>query len=301
MVGMREVTRAEYEAIELASQEARQLRCYFFEESVRPTNWCSPDALVDRSLHPQLVSAGHKIRRAHSHLNSLHDYVTTHRESHRVRLVQVDRNAQPDGNGQIEYRVQIEPIGDEVGVIIGDIVTNAQAVLDHLVWGVTKRSERSTANKRSLFPCVHTPNTNDPRPHTKIRHCVDGHRQAHRLVESFQPYPGRYPNDYDPLTWLGVLVGHDKHRTLTPVANVTGPIRAPSPQGGLLMANLGAVESGDMVKMPPLVIDSEGNAHALIPPEAVAEIVLMKIVWFVEQVWVAFEKRPWLFTWADNN
>lgn len=319
------VSREEYVAHHQGLQSQRVAELLQQARDVRPDEFLPRHLLTDSSLPAALQSAGLKLRRAHTHLDSLHDHFRTYGQSNRVLLKETPPNAQPDSDGQIGYTVEFDGISDEIALIIGDVATNARAVLDHLVWGVCDRTDREAHKPNVKFCCVERSNTNNPGnpPSPIVRAMPGAHPNAHQIVESFQCYDvndTQHRPDMVAVSWLNTIVNGDKHRVVTPTRSAIGQLSARCRDGSRVFAGIGGAESGDEVRLPPLHTDGNGNFAgstscdvslkeiAYIAPssfhtpggrwpiETTTEVILMNILGYVEEVWVAFKNDPGLFT-----
>jgi len=142
--------------------------------------------------------------------------------------------------------VDIDPSlkADSWGLIIGDIVTNLRASLDHIAWELAMLHIRQTGGKKltpSQARTVQFPLYDDPSAMTDRRRGVRALQyvlpQAHTEIKHFQPYNRRNWPELRLLRDLELLSNADKHRLVTPT-NIRAKIRlTPNDEGIVAILN----------------------------------------------------------------
>lgn len=108
---------------------------------------------------------------------------------------------------------------EDWGLIVGDILTNLRAALDHTVYGHIDCKGLITGANRSLlyFPVAQHPNE-WPSKQTQLAPLIDSAVLA--VIEQHQPYQHQ-PVAEDVLVVLSSLVNHDKHRALRVITHTS--------------------------------------------------------------------------------
>jgi hypothetical protein len=124
------------------------------------------------------------------------------------------------------------------GLIIGDIVTNLRASLDHIAWELSDLYIRETGRgkltpseaKTVQFPLYDEPSamTDKRRGVRALQHILP---RAHNEIKRFQPYNRRNWPELKLLSNLELLSNTDKHRIVTPT-NVRARIGLTSSEAG---------------------------------------------------------------------
>ena len=114
---------------------------------------------------------------------------------------------------ELVYRVaDVRAVPEEVGLILGDVVHNARACLDHLAYALA-----STPNRQTAFPILTQPRRDKNSQPLKTTISGGISEPIRQAVVSVQPYqvqssdPARHP-----LAVLKELDDADKHRALLP-------------------------------------------------------------------------------------
>lgn len=186
-------------------------------------------------MHP-LDSARLKIKRANKHIRSLNVTISRTSAKPDVTLGRQGKLKLPNGIKGVRvekasvYEFAIDPaIGLSWGLIVGDILGNLRAALDHIAWalamkhatdqGVTLTEEEK---RKVTFPLYIT-NSKNPFVGGLPKRAFDSlPPAAYSTVETFQPYNRtKWPE----LKYLGILdqlVNEDKHRIVTTVRRDVG-------------------------------------------------------------------------------
>ncbi|MDI9907988.1 hypothetical protein [Rhodococcus sp. IEGM 1406] len=166
-----------------------------------------------------MKSAYQKLERAKQHLALLDASITAFRALDAYEFVPKEGEPPQDKRlAVIEYHVKVKSeLPDSWGVIVGDILTNLRAALDHSVFGhAADRNALSPKHVKAMsFPILTDPVKGFAGPTKTLGALVDPTVLA--VVESRQPY-----NVSDPATArlqvLNELVNVDKHRTINVIA-----------------------------------------------------------------------------------
>jgi hypothetical protein len=182
--------------------------------------------------HP-LDSAHEKLERADKHLVALKERVQRFENSHPYR-VEMDLNAQG-----VEFPVRLRVVDAAPvlawGAIIGDVVYNLRAALDHVVWALTIDGQRTYPPHpvkrpwiRTEFPIFKHEGKSTTDAGTWKNGAPDklwGVRQdLHAVIEGLQPFRSRkHPPAEHPLWVLQELNNIDKHRAIPTLGLVVVP------------------------------------------------------------------------------
>ncbi|MFL0288808.1 hypothetical protein ACJH6H_26555 [Mycobacterium sp. SMC-21] len=180
-----------------------------------------------------------KLARAKTHLGTLDTQIKAFRkrDTHSWTFTSKDHLFQPE-LGVITVKLKVkEQTPAEWGLIVGDILTNLRAALDHAVVGhAAKLHTLTEAEERKLnfpillnkdqwlgSPAVQQTATTPAKPKVdsvqkKLVNYVDSAVLA--AIETCQPYHFATPHDH-PLAGLNDLVNRDKHREIQVVSYVT--------------------------------------------------------------------------------
>jgi hypothetical protein len=114
-------------------------------------------------------------------------------------------------------RVKEEPPSDW-GLIVGDILTNLRAALDHAVFGHADRRMVLTPRqeKELNYPIIPI-STDWPSHRNRLTQLMDPN--VLNVIEQSQPYHDATPGEY-PLAVLNSLVNQDKHRSVRVVSYI---------------------------------------------------------------------------------
>lgn len=167
------------------------------------------------SYDVDMKSAYQKLERAKQHLALLDARITAFRALDAYEFVPKEGEPPQDERlAVIEYHVKVKSeLPDSWGVIVGDILTNLRAALDHSVFGhADDRNELSPKDVKAMsFPILTDPVKGFAGPTKTLGALVDPAVLA--IVESRQPYNVSDPATA-PLQVLNELVNVDKHRTI---------------------------------------------------------------------------------------
>ncbi|MGB2798332.1 MAG: hypothetical protein WBC82_00545 [Dehalococcoidia bacterium] len=158
------------------------------------------------------------------------------------------------------YELAIDPgIKSNWSLIVGDILSNLRASLDHIAWALATKHACDQGIKlcegkarRVLFPL---------KIERVAKHGIDGLSkkdlelllpEAHSAVESFQPYNRTNRPELGLLGVLGYLTNEDKHRKVTPVLRAISVALSEKEQPIVTRLNKPS-------KLPFLVTDSMRN------------------------------------------
>ncbi len=169
-----------------------------------------------RISHP-LDGPRRKVDRARVHIDALDRGVAAFKASDPFSVVFEGHTE--DGGNIFRFDVRSQPPPD-LGLLVGDIVANLRASLDHLTWQLALANRGGNRpSKRTAFPIYDTPNTYSTGSKDKLKHV--GH-EAREIIERLQPYHRRIrPEAY----WLGLLnelANRDKHQVLNAVHGRAG-------------------------------------------------------------------------------
>ncbi|MCC3317817.1 hypothetical protein [Nocardia africana] len=159
-------------------------------------------------------SAYAKLARACHHLDeltrSVHDYRA--RDPHQFTREFTNHLLRPD-HVVAKLRVTVsEPIPTEWPLIIGDLLTNLRAALDHALYGhVTAAHTLSPTAERSLQYPILTNHEKWPTVSTKLAAWCDP--RVLGAIEATQPFKSTAPDEH-PLAVMNGLVNSDKHRSI---------------------------------------------------------------------------------------
>lgn len=181
-------------------------------------------------MHP-LDSAKSKIERANTHIRSLNQAIGEHLPAVNINFTQnseLGRPTSPLGytvEAASIYELDIDPgIEQNWSLIVGDILSNLRASLDHIAWALATKNASNQGSelcdkkaRRVYFPLRMK---KDCSPHLGGLKKADLELllpEAHKTVESFQPYNVTDRPQLALLKVLHYLVNEDKHRRVTPV------------------------------------------------------------------------------------
>lgn len=159
-----------------------------------------------------------KLRRAEEHIRDLNLRITDYL-ARRPYRVSEDLYTQP---GEYNLRLKVlEWPPHEWGPLIGDVLTNLRAALDHAVYDLTI-AKTGKPLKGTGFPILGEPSAWDaldargkPRQSSGTGLLRGVHEMAMAEIERMQPYNSREGELGHRLSTLSKLVNADKHRTLT--------------------------------------------------------------------------------------
>ncbi|WP_241473845.1 hypothetical protein [Mycolicibacterium neoaurum] len=165
-----------------------------------------------------LDSAYEKAGRAQEHLATLQASVDAYRasEPHEFLREVVDHMFKPE-LVVINFRVKVKnPPPQNWGLIVGDILTNLRAALDHALFGhAAARQTLTAAQERALqYPLI-TNSADWPAAQAKLALLTDP--AVLQEIEKSQPFKAQNP-DWHSLALLNGLVNRDKHRQVRVVS-----------------------------------------------------------------------------------
>ncbi|MGV0808562.1 hypothetical protein [Mycolicibacterium setense] len=159
-----------------------------------------------------LESAYAKAEQAKVHLEKLQASVEAYRasEPHEFTRQAVDHLVQPE-MVVVKFKVKIkEAPPADWGLIVGDVLSNLRAALDHALFGhASSRQALTEDQERALQYPVVTDATKWPRAQAKLAPFVDP--AVLQAIEDSQPFKVQLP-DWQFLALLNGLVNRDKHR-----------------------------------------------------------------------------------------
>lgn len=166
-----------------------------------------------------MKSAYAKLNRAKQHLAELRRSVQSYRDSDAIYIGMVQRKDPLDFRQiLVEYIVKVRsPVPTEQwGLIVGDVLTNLRASLDHALFGHVSVRQTLTGGQESKiqFPIIDEAKnwTAQDRYYTAL---VD--TGVWTLIRDEQPFHAAHPERED-LYLLNKLVNRDKHRSIHVVA-----------------------------------------------------------------------------------
>lgn len=159
-----------------------------------------------------------KVRRAEAHLADLDAQITAFLRSNPYRVVE-DRHGEP---GQYVIRVKVTQWPPHHwSTLIGDVLGNLRASLDHLVYDMTI-AWSGEALQGTAFPILtdeqlwdEANKRGEATPRSGLYKTRGIHEMARRLIHDVQPFHAGEEAGNHPLALLNVLSNIDKHRTLT--------------------------------------------------------------------------------------
>ncbi len=169
-------------------------------------------AFCDEFSHQPLAGVRLKVSRALEHLLTLDNEIDQYRNRETYTIVrEIDR-----GDPRLRYSYWLKEVPPaHLSVVIGDVVGNLRAALDHLAWALVLVSggTPSTGRPATQFPILQSRTTGSGKLRkAEIAGGVDLKVQS--LVEELQPYQRVSDPEAHPLAVLNELVNIDKHRTL---------------------------------------------------------------------------------------
>ena len=181
-------------------------------------------------MHP-LDSAKSKIERAKTHIRSLNRAISKHRpyvDTNFTEKSELGRPTSPLGyivEGARICEVDIDPrIEQNWSLIVGDILTNLRASLDHVAWALATKHACDQGRKlcegkgqHVYFPLKIQRAKNPSLGGLSKKDLDPLPPEAHKTVESFQPYNGTNRDELRLLGALDYLNNEGKHRRVTPV------------------------------------------------------------------------------------
>jgi hypothetical protein len=189
---------------------------------------CAPE-------HP-LASACLKLKRANVHIRGLNAAIRRASRDPDIALTRRGKlNLQSNipnviFEGVGTYEMAIDPSVDPTwGLIVGDILNNLRASLDHIAWALATKhaADRSITLTEGQEKSVYFPLRIAPANKPVLGGLAQGDvglfpPKARNLVEDFQPYNRTKRPELNLLGVLGELANQDKHRLVTPVRREVG-------------------------------------------------------------------------------
>jgi hypothetical protein len=166
------------------------------------------------SSGPPLASAGLKMVRADEHLEVLVRDVRRFKESKPYRVI---HEIDPQTGERLIHAVPLHDPDPGLSLVLGDLVHNLSAVLDHAVYGLSVLEARRPLTRREQesigFPISTDSIAFAKAAPTRLRFLDDGPRS---VIEAAQPFhgPSEAARLNHPLAVLREMSNADKHRTL---------------------------------------------------------------------------------------
>lgn len=195
------------------------------------------------------------------------------------------------GWNELRFEAHREPPNDRVALILGDVMANARASLDYLVWQLVLHAGTDEPGRHTAFPVVREAS----RWRATASTCLKGAgAQWTHAIEDLQPYNDSAP-DQHPLVLLDAMNNINKHRALPPSIYKAHKLTMPK-----LPVTPGAAyefENPD----PPLVdgavifrVRSSDHAQIVIPP-----VGLVLRMGFDDGTGVQWDNED-LLDWVEN-
>jgi hypothetical protein len=152
-------------------------------------------------------SARRKLARAKEHFQELNRQLADYLEE---RPYQQIIEPDPANAEQLEHKIKItKPLPDSLGDVVGDVVTNLRAALDHATYALAAEGKTEDP-KNAAFPFART----EPEFENSLKgRAKDVPAKYYDLLRSFKPYKG----GNEVLWGLNMICNADKHKMLTPV------------------------------------------------------------------------------------
>lgn len=186
-----------------------------------------------------LDSALRKVARAKEHLDAL---TTLSDEFFKRELYSVRHELDPDAPDWIRHILVVaDDPPPEWGALLGDVVQNLRAALDHLVWRLVPLTG-AKGDRRTQFPIVCYARAWNGAQGRNLRGV---HKEHRALIRALQPFQRSHSVQFHPLAQLVWLSNVDKHR-LVHTSLVVGGWAAP-PTVALLDASAAEVAACEVV------------------------------------------------------
>ncbi|MGV0796229.1 hypothetical protein ABQF26_04645 [Mycolicibacterium elephantis] len=189
-----------------------------------------------------MQSAFAKLARAKVHLDQLDTDVKAFRarEPHDWTLSAVDHLFDPSlAVVKVHVRVK-EQTPDTWPLIVGDVLTNLRAALDHAVYGhASSRRALTPAQEKSLNYPIITIATDWPNHRNRLAQFLD--TNVLNVIEDSQPFKAGDPN-WHSLALLNNLVNEDKHRAVRTVSYISEHLDVPSSDLQIVRRDVPSVE-----------------------------------------------------------
>ena len=172
-----------------------------------------------------------KLDRAQHHMKELEAEIGRYADRHAYEARRVHEGYPKDDRWRYALHVTEQPHFD-IAIVLGDVLTNLRAALDHLAVALAPRGRK---NHGARFPIIEdvgmfnpTPTEKELAKYTEARErfgsAVSGMEpEAIAVLDTLQPYrinpfPVGAPPQIHPFVALNRLVNADKHKKLVPVA-----------------------------------------------------------------------------------
>ncbi len=139
-----------------------------------------------------------------------------------------------------DQRLQIlnKPVPPEFGLVLGDVLTNLRAALDHCYAAVTGANQRTTG--QTYFPIRDEPKSLVRKVEEALKEQTISQAVHDLIVNEIRPYQGGHPT----IVALNKLANLDKHRVLVTTLSVN-TFYADFRQGGVTVENTVIETSGE--------------------------------------------------------
>lgn len=197
-----------------------------------------------------MQSAFAKLARAKIHNSQLDADVNAFRarEPH-VWKLQVSDHLFDPSLAVVKFAVHIrEPMPDDWALIVGDILTNLRAALDHAVFGhaAARQSLTPKQEKWLSYPIITTKSDWSDWLNQLQKKAITVEPNVLTVIENSQPFNATaFPPDWHPLALLNGLVNHDKHRAVRTVVYVSEEFDVKSSDLDVVLKDVKPVEMID--------------------------------------------------------
>ena len=209
-------------------------------------------------------SAAAKAERAEEHLVDLKRALDKWLGRHPYTLVTSEPAPSPSNRYAAEAKVwvnSVEPVPDKVGIVLGDLLGNLRAALDHCAWRAACRHlgrEPSGTEKASRVAFPIEGSAERFEKHATVALVSD---EARDLMRACQPFPSHRSTRARHLAVLKNLVNVDKHREIHTAVGVV--VSDPGPEVVVEGARHLGTLPGDEVLVPGSLV-----ATILLGPES---------------------------------
>lgn len=174
-----------------------------------------------------------------------------------------------------EWTLESAPEYTEASLLLGDVIHNLRAAMDHAVWAVTPADVRDKSPTDVAFP-LHTDEARYDRWAAKRAEWYGA--KVFEVLRYFQPFNAAGTGTLHPLHILQLLSNTDKHRLLNIVAHYQvdmGAVRVvPEPPGGVRsIVNDGPVTGGSVLARVEFMRPMEADAVDLKPTFAYQQVI----------------------------
>ncbi len=172
---------------------------------------------------------------------------------------------------KIQWRFKIlKPFPERWSVIVGDVLTNLRAALDHTFWTAALAHDGIPDNPQLVtFPLATTEDRSFRNKRRDLKPLVSP--AFWDLVESVQPFHYSSPSQ-SPLEWLRWLSNADKHRAVRVVGRAgvdLGPVVVPNDEEFEIVEErrmTGAIGDGSVVGSVKLRLNPQGSRELKLLP-----------------------------------